>query len=47
MAKKPNPFAKKLKEGSAAEEKTESKAFEKKEDAGKGKFTPFKKGGKK
>lgn len=35
---------KKLKEGSKAEEKTESKSFEKKEDAGKGKkkgFVPF------
>lgn len=29
-------MAKKLKEGSAAEERTESPAFEKKEDAGKG-----------
>lgn len=48
MAKKP-AF---LKEGSAAEEKTESKAFEKREDAGKGKgkakgFKPFAKKGKK
>lgn len=33
--KKPNPFAKKPKEGSKREEKTESKRFEKKEDAAK------------
>lgn len=39
MAKKPNPFGKKPKEGSAAEERTESKSFEKREDKGKAK--PF------
>ena len=35
--KKAPPFGKKPKEGSKAEEKTESKKFERKEDKGKGK----------